>query len=167
MQLRRLRHGHFSAVDLDDSIAGPIVLLGFLRRPSAVLFAVVAIVVDAVKAVLGAWARSYVSQEGIKRLPLLGKRDAPSSVPLKAGVSRIKTPGPHRGPDLVFGQCGAFLGGSMGRIDPDHSVVGHAASMAAATGRRAGLEITAHVRLDRAAFASAPPFSISWSTAYD
>lgn len=71
--------------------------------PSAVVWAVIAIAVYTVNAVVPAWARPHVGEEGFKRMPpSLTHRDTPTSVAMPVLSPRIGTSSLHCCPALIF-----------------------------------------------------------------
>lgn len=87
------------------TIFSPIPKLDGRRRPSAIRFAVIAIVIDAIKRVFCRWAHSYVCGESLEGIPLGAYLDAASTPQVKVLRTRTQTPAAHARPRLIERMC--------------------------------------------------------------
>lgn len=78
---RPLGNGQRFAIPRQESVLARVVVLLFQRFPSAIRKFVVAVVVDAPKAVTGRWAKTHVANEGGEGLsPAFAHRDSATAV---------------------------------------------------------------------------------------
>lgn len=100
----QVRGATHSANELSFALERPTIphLFG-ARSPFAVLWTVWAVVVDALKRVVGRWPRADVGIEGGERLnPRRTNRNASSAVVLEGFRSRVQAAVLHRSPRLVL-----------------------------------------------------------------
>lgn len=98
-----LAQGKCSVVMRKPSIISRVVGLGFWCRPSAVLWCVVAIVVDAVETVTGRRLRSHVLDEVLERsLPSLADFDSAPPIAVVVRAFLVGAPVDHAVPADVF-----------------------------------------------------------------
>lgn len=90
------------AVDGEPPRRPEVIHLLLTRGPAAVTRLVVAVDVDAVQLVLGAWPRTHVGEEVLKRVPSLADRDATTAVEGKLRVRGCSAAVPHIAPTFVL-----------------------------------------------------------------
>lgn len=77
--------------------------LHLASRPSTVFWGVIAIVIDAIKGVLCAWARPHIGKEILKSGPAVTNLNAPSSIVFVRSMFRKFAASLHSVPYLIFG----------------------------------------------------------------
>lgn len=108
---RPLREGHSAASECEHSPTSAVVRLFTFRGPSNVGWLVIAVIVDALKAVSIAWPRSNVGQETLKRsTPLRAHANPAFSVIAVAMVLGIMATGVDANPRDVFAGHPAVAG---------------------------------------------------------
>lgn len=97
---------------LPSDVVRSVLRLLFARGPSAILRAVMTIVVNAIQRL--AIARPHVGEEVLKGLPTLADLDTTPAVAREVRGRRVGAPVAHSLPDPVFAQvAGAMLGHSF------------------------------------------------------
>lgn len=95
------RHGH--SIHCVAHIGSPVVALGLLRCPLAIIWFVVSIIVFSVNAEPCSWAKSHISQEQIKGIfPPIANLNSSPSIKWVSGISSRVTPCDHSRPSLVL-----------------------------------------------------------------
>jgi hypothetical protein len=135
-------------------IVMPILSLLFARGPLAVAGFVVAVVVDALDGVRGAFGRAHIFNEGSERVvPALADRNSSSSVTVKVFEMRVSATVPHRSPRVISGRSDFVCGMTPKRIG--------GATLATAASALAGLERLSNYIPNRATFANTVPDGFS------
>jgi hypothetical protein len=100
------RHCCSNAIDCYDPVVTRITRLFFARGPTDIAWLVVTVVVDAIKRVTTAWARTDLVQnvgpEILKRSPAFTNRDAASSVKLPVRCVRVSAALEYVVPNIVL-----------------------------------------------------------------
>lgn len=91
----------FSVMGQEHAV-GSIATLLSRSGPAAILRRVMAVIINAVKLMLGRCATSHVGKEIVEGHPAITDRDAATTIPGILGTFRIKAAGFHGAPDVVF-----------------------------------------------------------------
>lgn len=148
----------FALVD-DESVAALVSVLGFSRRPAAVIGPVAFFIVNAVKR--GSWrARSHISEEIFEPLPSPTYLDASTPIGVKTTIIGVVASLQHRLPEVVFRQ---MLCASSRAVSGFH-LRGNFCSATSAAERAPFSERPSHDISFCAAFAPAAPKIVAFAS---